>query len=173
MIARAGQERPGGQRDPPDTIVFGAKDNGIWGAQGTHRYHCLWRQRQWYLEGTFCKSYRILSLQRALLRRTLGGAGGRLVKSMDFGEKLQKNRFFGISVEQIWVRKTITRWTPFPDRVISDFFRYIRKTDLARKKAARSPLPIRLFFAFFPQFSVYPESRFGSIFGGARAKRPK
>ena len=84
-----------GAEGPPDTIVFGAKDNGIWGAQGTHRYHCLWRQRQWYLEGTFCKSYRILSLQRALLRRTLGGAGGRLVKSMDLGEKIKKSRNFG------------------------------------------------------------------------------
>ena len=32
--------------------------------------------------------------------------------SMDLGEKLTKSRFFGISVEQIWVRKTITIWTP-------------------------------------------------------------
>ena len=46
-------------------------------------------------EPPFCKSYRILSLQRALLRRTLGGAGGRLVKSMDFGEKIKKSRNFG------------------------------------------------------------------------------
>ena len=46
-------------------------------------------------EPPFCKSYRILSLQRALLRRTLGGAGGRLLKSMDFGEKIKKGRNFG------------------------------------------------------------------------------
>ena len=96
------------------------------GAQGTHRYRCLCRQRQWYLEGTFCKSYRILSLQRALLRRTLGRAGGRLVKSMDFGEKIKKSRNFGISVEQIWVKKPITIWTPFPDRVL---FRTMKNLD--------------------------------------------
>ena len=46
-------------------------------------------------EPPFCKSYRILSLQRALLRRTLGGAGGRLVKSMDLAEKIKKSRNFG------------------------------------------------------------------------------
>ena len=36
---------------PPDTIVFGAKDNGICGSPVPPRCHCLWRQRQWYLGG--------------------------------------------------------------------------------------------------------------------------
>ena len=85
----------GGTGDPQIPLSLAPKTMVSGGSQGTHRYHRLWRQRQWYLEGTFCKSYRILSLQRALLRRTLGGAGGRLVKSVDFGEKSEKSQNFG------------------------------------------------------------------------------
>ena len=116
----------GGTGDPQIPLSLAPKTMVSGGSQGTHRYHCLWRQRQWYLEGTFCKSYRILSLQRALLRRTLEEAGGRLLKRMDFGEKFKKSRFFGISVEQVWVKKTITIWTPFPDIVL---FRSMKNLD--------------------------------------------
>ena len=46
------------------------------GHMGTHRYHCLWRQRQWYLGGTFCKSYRILFLQGHYYGGHSEGPGG-------------------------------------------------------------------------------------------------
>ena len=65
------------------------------------------------------------------------------------------------------MRKTTTRWIPFPDRVLCESFLSI---GFDWVWAPRSLLPIGLFFALFALFSVYPWDRFGAIFGGACAK---
>ena len=60
----------------------------------------------------FCKSYRILSLQRALLQRTLGGAGGRLVKSMDFGKKKSKKVEISVDLRPILGKEAYNKLDP-------------------------------------------------------------
>ena len=58
--------------------------------------------------------------------------------------------------------KPIENWITFPDRVLCESFLSI---GFEHVWAPRSLLPIGLFFALFPSFSVYPWDRFGAILG--------